>query len=162
MKIYTPSTFSSDDDEDDEAEREASESELEEEADMSFDLDWDSDSDADDDESNGDPNAITPDEHETIMDVVCEQADTPSLPLSSPPPETPSTSVPPKALKVSSEAKLPHLSAFPSHNVREWIMPQLQRGTSRRVHPSHRGVLSRDHLRAAAQRDRELWRAMWQ
>lgn len=164
MEIYTPSTFSSDDDDEDEAEREASESELEEEADMSFELDSDSDSDADEDEegSDCDSSVIQPDEHETIMDVTCEQADKPLLPLSSPPPETP---LPPAligTIQISSTPELPRLSIFRAQNIREWLLPDLKRGTPGHVHSSHCGVLTRQHLCAAAHRDREAWRAMWQ
>lgn len=169
MKIYTPSTYSPDnmDEDGDEDEREPSESEIEDAADMSFDFESDSDSDADDydDGSDCETGAIAPDEHESIMDVCTEAADAssaPSVPLSSPPPEAPPAPAAPMTIQISSTPELPRLSTFHAHGIREWIMPDLKRGTPSRVHPRHCGGLSREELRAAAQRDREAWRAMWQ
>ncbi|GJE85608.1 hypothetical protein PsYK624_016870 [Phanerochaete sordida] len=165
MEIYTPSNFSSEEESDEEAEREATESEIEEAADMSFDLDEDRESDYEDyeDGCECDPSSIEPDEHESIMEVTFEQPSTPSVPLSSPPPpELPPTPAPVATIQISSTPELPRLATFRALGIREWIIPDLNRGTPRRVHPSHCGVLTREHLHAAAQRDRDAWRAMWQ
>ena len=163
LAIYTPDTFADGMDVDDD--HEATESEIEDAADYSFDFESDDDpEDYEDDvvgQSSADEHSIPTEEHETIMAFDSPRAESPSPQVHSLPRMAPSSSMVPMTITICADPPpLPRLSSVRADDVlNKFQVPRVfYLGTPPHPFQLARGPLNREHLRAQAQLERDMWR----